>query len=352
MKRLLLTLFCLTASVALGATSLDSLRASASAARSAMNQARGEQLKDQAELNALGTRIESLKAAQKGKLLNGGELDSALKRSQELSSALTDLAGSISTRQGELEAANLALLNALSDQLGSLRAQFDRQTDRDARRALIGKMRELRQERETVRAALPPTKLPALDALKASDDPEDLLEQADLMKDNEDKVRKELKALEKRISDAKADRDLDKRVRQFVGDDNLFDESDRRLRVHRDSVEAAATASTTRLTAGGDGKGGAADNLFGTQTPTNPGAGLSNTDAAPPPAPQTPGGQPSVRSSSGSDARPAVGTNRVAGHGDDDDLEDLEIQRTKLNGLADELKARAHALEKKAAQLR
>jgi hypothetical protein len=349
MKRLLLTLFCLTASVAMGATPLETLRSTAAASRAAVNQARGEQLKDQAELNALGARIETLKAAQKGKLLNGGDLDAALKRSQELSSALTDLAGSLSSRESELEAANLALLNALSDSLASLRAQFDRQTDREARRAILGKMRELRQEREKVRAALPATKLPALEALKASDDPEDLLEQADLMKDNEDKVRKELKAVEKRISEAKAERDLDKRVRQFMGDDALFDEQDRRLHVHRDSVEAAAAAPTTRLGAG-DKTTSPQDSAFGgTPNPTqNPTGGLTNTDTPPP----TPGGQPSVHSSSGSDARPSVGTNRVAGKGDDDDLEDLEIQRTKLNGLADELKARANSLQKKAAQLR
>ena len=78
-------------------------------------------------------------------------------------------------------------------------------------------------------------------ALKASDDPEDLLEQADLVKDNEDKVRKELKTVEKRIAEAKEERALDTRVRQFMGEDALFDEQDRRLRVHRESVEAAGT---------------------------------------------------------------------------------------------------------------
>jgi hypothetical protein len=353
MKRLLLTLFCLVASSALGATSLETLRASAAGARASVNQARGEQLKDQAELNALGTRIEKLKAEQKGKLLPGGELDAALKRSQELSGALTDIAQSLSSKESELETANLALLSELSGSLASLRAQFDRQTDREARRALIAKMRELRHEREVVRAMLPATKLPALDAMKASDDPEDLLEQADLAKDNEDKVRKELKALEKRIADAKEERDLDKRVRQFMAEDSLFDEQDRRLRVHRDSVEAATTPTTTRVTAGPDNGKSASDGLA-----NNPGAGTPSTggavpmfDSAPPPA--VPGGAPSVHTTSASDARPAVGGQRgVAGHGEDDDLEDLEIQRAKLKGLADELKARASSLQKKAAELK
>jgi hypothetical protein len=351
MKRWLLTLFCLLAPAALGASSLDALRSNASAARTAVNETRGQQLKDQAELNVLGTRIEHLKARAKGKLLPGSELDEALKHSQELSGELTSLAGSLSSKQSELESANLALLSALSDQLASLRAQFDRQTDREARKQLIAKMRDLRHERETVRAMLPPAKLPALDGLKDSDDPEDLLEQADLVKDNEDKVRNQLRTLEKRISEAKAERDLDSRVRQFMGDDALFDEQDRRLRVHAQTVDSAATPTTTRFSAGTDATKGATDSLTpGTPTPTqNPSNGFSSDPNAPPPQP---GGSPQVRVSNGSDARPAVGAQRVAGHGEDDDLEDLEVQRAKLKGLAEELKARADALQKKAAQLK
>src|SRR5438132_790421 len=82
------------------------------------------------------------------------------------------------------------------------RGDFDRQTDRAARTRLIGQMRGLRAEREQVRAALPAAKLPALEAVRPSDDPEDLLEQADLLKDNEDKVRKQLQTLEQRIAEA------------------------------------------------------------------------------------------------------------------------------------------------------
>jgi len=350
MKRLLLTLFCLTAPVAFGATSLETLRASAASARAAMKDARGEQLKDQAELNQLGARIEGLKAQQKGKLLPGGELDAALKRSQELSSTLTNLAGTISSKESELETANLALLNELSNSLASLRAQFDRQTDRAARTELIAKMRELRHERETVRAMLPATKLPALEAVKPSDDPEDLLEQADLLRDNEDKVRKELKAIEKRIAEAKEEHDLDRRVRQFMSEDSLFDEQDSRLRVHSTTVEAAATPSQ-RLSAGPQDTKTAAG--F-TDTPgPNPVNGMGGTqfDSSAPP-PQVPGTAPQVRTSSASDARPALGGQRISGAGDDDDLKDLEIQRAKLNGLAEELKARASSLQKKAAQLK
>ena len=54
----------------------------------------------------------------------------------------------------------------------------------------------------------------------------------------------------------------------------------------------------------------------------------------------------------GSDARPAVGKG-VSGHGDDDDdLDELEVQRARLQGLADQLKAKAAGLQKKAAELK
>src|SRR5258708_4467173 len=135
MKSLLLAL-CIAPLAALGATPLETLRANAQAARASLNSTRAQQLKDQAELNQLASRIENLKAHAKGKLLPGSDLDGALKKSQELSGALTSAAHSISSLEGELESANLGLLSELSNALTQLRADFDRQTDRDARRAL------------------------------------------------------------------------------------------------------------------------------------------------------------------------------------------------------------------------
>ena len=383
MKRLLLTLFCLFAPVALGATQLEATRAGASAARAQVSGTRQAQLQSQAELNKLASRIEQLKAQQKGKLLPGSELDSALKRSQELSASLTETASALSAQQSALESANLSLLSELSNELNRLRADFDRQTDRATRSKLIEKMRSLRAERDQVRAALPAAKLPAFEAVKPSDDPEDLLEQADLLKDNEEKVRKQLQTLEKRIAEARQERDLDNRVRQFLGDEALFDESDRRLRVTRTVQDAPAAAR--------------GEDAFNNASPAPPPVGLQagsapsadfagpaalgenkstpSTGVQPPTTGQhgnAPGAREAAdpsgggnfgsfgdskavpsgpRSVGGSDVRPNVG-GRIAGNDEDDDLEDLEIQRAKLKGLADELKARAMQLEKKAAQLK
>jgi hypothetical protein len=371
MKRVMFTLLCLVAPVAFGATSLEALRASASAARAQVSSTRAAQQQGQAELDKLGAQIEALKARAKGKLLPGGELDAALKKSQELSASLTSSASALSSQEGTLETANLALLSELSNELSRARADFDRQTDRAARTQLIARMRKLRAEREQVRATLPAAKVPALEAVKPSDDPEDLLEQADLAKDNEDKVRKQLQALEKRIAEAKEERDLDNRVRQFLGDEALFDESDRRLRVTRTETPAAQPAAPLVQQTDSapppppQAQGGSVHYSAGAP-PAQPNvsfglnpAGRADTPAANPTGGsadtgKTTGPQPqpaSPRTVVGSDQRPQVG-GHVSGHDEDDDLEDLEIQRAKLKGLAEELNARATQLQKKAQQLK
>ncbi len=321
---------------------LDTLRSSAKAARENASTVRSEQMQKRQQLNQLSARIEALKADAKGKLLPGGQLDAALKQSQELSLVLTSLAQTMSARESELESANLALLQALSGQLTSLRADFDSQTDRANRQKILAQFKTLRAEREQVRAALPAAKVPALEALRFSEDPSELLEQADAMRDSEDKVRRELKVLESRIADARAERELAGRVRQFLGEESLFDDHDRRLRVRRDSAppsfSAAEGNSESRTTAGSSGD-------HSTDFAPSPQASKDDTKA-----PGTAPG-PGAKAATGADARPTVGGRRIA-TGDDDDLEVLEAQRQKLQGLAGQLRARAIELEKKAAELK
>ena len=357
LRAALLAVSLLVAFPAFGATSLDAMRASSRSVRDQVSQLRAEQLKKRSELSVLSSRIETLKAQSKGRLLPGGELDTALKASQELSGALTDLAQQVSTRETELETANLALLDALSGELNRLRTDFDRQTDRGVRKGLIDQMRKLRAERDALRATLPAAKLPTLDTVKPSDDPEELLEQADLLRDNEEKLQKELKALESRIAERRDEAELDKRVQRFMGEESMFDDQDRRLRVQRTTTLEAATPPTGSANNDPNGVGG---QFSGTAQDTAGGFTPSNTNAATDRSPTTPpplGGldQGGVAIHSGSDARPQVG----AGNGSsstiatgDEDLEDLEVQRAKLKGLAEELKKKASELEKRASQLR
>ncbi len=354
--RSFLATFLLLTLPAWAAGKLDTLRASAKSAREQVGAVRNEQMAKRQQLNQLSAKIEALKGEAKGKLLPGGQLDAALKQSQELSGALTALAQTMSGRETELEQANLALLEALSGQLTQLRADFDRQTERPARQKLLEQFKALRAEREQVRAALPAAKVPALEALKFSEDPTELLEQADAVRDNEDKVRRELKALEVRIAEAKSERALDNRMREFLGEESMFDDQDRRLRVRREGAPPALGGVQNETPEGGDARHGQvagppADSAFSGASPFPPplfgGASpttldKTNTNPATPAAPKV---------KQGSDARPIVGGQRIAG-GDDDDLEELEVQRLKLQGLAGQLRAKAVELEKKAAQLK
>ncbi|MBL8919860.1 MAG: TetR family transcriptional regulator [Myxococcaceae bacterium] len=365
------------------AAGVEAMRANASGLRAQVAQLRGEQLAKRNELSVVSSRIESLKGQSKGALLAGSELDQSLKRSQELSGSLTELAQKLAARETELESANLALLEGLSGELNRLRGEFDRQTDRAARKSLIDQLRKLRAEREAVRAALPAAKLPSLETLKPTDDPEELLEQADLLRDNEEKVRRELKAVETRLTQRREELELDRRVQRFMGEESMFDDQDRRLRLQRkDTITGEAPAGPSR-SANTESFSAASDNNTASPGPVTAGSAPPNT--TPPfslggfaPAPSAargndvtnfgagaPGGQKNegvapggldsrgVSITSSSDARPQIGAgSRSIATGDEDEMEDLDVQRRKLQGLAEELKRKAAELEKKASQLR
>jgi hypothetical protein len=372
--RAVLLAACLLALPGWAAGSLDALRASSRAAREQVTALKAEQLKHRGELSALSARIETLKAEAKGKLLPGGELDAALKRSQELSGVLTELAQRASAGEAELEAANLSLLEGLSAELTRLRADFDRQTDRNQRKALIDQMRRVRAERDALRQTLPATKLPALDAVRPSDDPEELLEQADLLRDNEEKLRRELKALERRIAERREELELDRRMQRFLGEESMFDDSDRRLRVQR-----TTTTPLTPPVAQSNGAppagafGGAppppievnvADQASGSTTTVGSGAPFGafgdHRDTAAPsvnsgaPGRSVGGGYDSsgVRVTTATDARPQVGGARSIAGGAEGELDELEIERQRLQGLAEQLKAKADEFQRRAATLK
>ncbi len=319
---------------ALGAVSIDALRAAQRVSREQVGSLKSEQLARRNELSQVSQRIEQLKAESKGTLLPGSELDAALKRSQELSSTLTGLAAQSSTREGELEAANLALLAGLTDELARLRADFDRQTDRSARAKLIASMKSLRQERDAIRASLPAARVPSLDALKPSDDPETLLEQADLLRDNEEKLQKELKALDARIGERRQEVELDRRVQRFLGEESMFDDQDRRLRVQHTQPSAADNANG--LTPQGGTFAGTAN-----PAPNSPVNALGAVDPAP----------NGLKVTNGSDAQAQVGGPRALAGGDDD-LGQLERERAKLASLREQMAKKAAELEKRAGELK
>ena len=369
---------CLVAFPVWAAGSLDALRSSSQGARAQVTALRAEQLKQRNDLSSLSAQIETLKASQKGKLLPGSELDSALKRSQELSGALSTIASQLSTRETELESANLALLDGLSGELTRLRADFDRQSDRSesatkARKDIIAKLRQLRAERDALRQTLPASKIPTLDAVRPSDDPEELLEQADLLRDNEEKLRKELKSLEARISERREEVELDRRMQRFMGEESMFDDGDRRLRVQRtvttpgtapittgmpsqqenNSVPPPAVGATADTSAGSSGSA-FSGSPFGAQSLGANAPAADNRTNSPRDGTSFGTGldSSSIRVTNASDARVQVGNAPRSVSGGDDDLEDLEVERVRLQGLAGQLKKKADELQKRAAELK
>ncbi len=65
--------------------------------------------------------------------------------------------------EGESERAHLALHAALSEELSRVHAAWDATAGREQRSQLLERMRQLRAEREAVRAALPASRVPALE---------------------------------------------------------------------------------------------------------------------------------------------------------------------------------------------
>lgn len=328
---------------------LEALREAERASRVKLSRLQATQLERRAELSVLSERIEVLKGSARGRLLRGGALDAALKRSQELSMALTGIAQAVSARQAELEAASLALLDGLSQEAVRVRQAFDATTGRAERRQLLGRLRALREETEGVRAGLPATKVPTLGPLAPTDDPVELLEQADLLRDHEEKVAKELKTLDARIAERRQEDELDRRVERFLDEESLFDEQDRRLRVERTATFAAGEQGpgASGGAPGGESPPVSADSAPGSQYDTSLAADRPNVETA---GPGRDGSEMRV-ATSGSDARPQVGALQSAAL-DDADVGRLEQERARLQALRRDLLQRALDLEARAGRAR
>ncbi|WP_224242358.1 TetR family transcriptional regulator [Hyalangium gracile] len=332
----LLLLCLLVGAPAWAASGLEAVRTQAQAARAGVRALRERQQALRGELNGLASRIETLKAERQGKLTSSAELDQALRRSQELSGELTGLAQAVASAEGESERAHVALHAALSEELARVRAAWDATSDRQERSRLLSRMRELRTERDAVRAALPASRVPALSPADASDDPEDLLEQADALRDSEDKVKQRLGALKTRIAELREEKDLERRMNDFLGEEAMFDEQDRRMRLRMNSNKDLQAEPTPPR----DGPPGL----------------LIENDGTPqrPPPETTPGVSTASEPVRASDHRPEV--NRVRAQqlaaGDFDNLATLEAEARQLESLAKDLDARAQAIERRVRELK
>ncbi|HOX42119.1 MAG TPA: hypothetical protein PK668_00910 [Myxococcota bacterium] len=201
-------------------------------------------------LEALARDIERRKSSGAGeRLLPDFQLLADLRSSQELSEAVSALNREI----GQLERTyreRLERLGALYDEavagtVGALRA-----AGADERADLTRVLARLRSERETLRQELAPDREPAGAGgpesgvnLLASDDPEELGERADAVRDDQDKLRRQLASLDGRIASLERELRLEREMRDFLSDQDLFNEGSRVLRVPR-GAEAGKTDFT------------------------------------------------------------------------------------------------------------
>ena len=315
---------------------------SAASAREGVTAVRARQQSVRGELGQVARRIEAAKAGGSG-VLPRAELDGLLQRSQELSNELTQLAQRLAADEAKALGADEALLSALAEQLASLRAKA-LEAPRAERPALVAQLKRLREQQSRVLARLPAASVPALPT-RASDDPEELLEQADALRDGEDKVRARMELVRQRLTHAQAARELDRRMGDFSRDDALFDDSDRRFRLRR---EVASEAAQDRS----QPSSGAATELQSTASaPSAPSdAAPMGSSGAPSPANASPQGGTTVVSAK--DALPQVGRNTggvtaIA----EDDVGVLEAELRRLQRQVVDLSSRASELEKKAQSL-
>jgi len=215
------------------------------------------------ELEQLAARIRKNKADRPdGALIPDFALQGMLRKSQELSESLTLLNKEIQAlRSARTE--RLQRLGKLYGQLVDLTARQIRTASGARQKQLVRVLAKVRHERDQVRRELGNPALPRapMDTrnLLATDDPEELSERADAVSDEQDRLRRRLASLDRRILEIRADRRLERDMRDFVEDHTLFGEESRILQLSRQAT------SNPNADAAVSGEGGRQDFSDSTQ---------------------------------------------------------------------------------------
>ncbi len=218
-----------------------------------------------AGLEKLARGIEKRKAARGNRdLLPDLTLQDMLRRSQESAKKLTML-------NRELDALNavrgkqLIKLAGLYDELAGKTSRAVRLAAGDKKAGLVKALMRLRRERQAIgRELLAGVERAAplkTGDLLASDDPDELAERADAVRDEQDRLRRKLSYLDERIADAGAQVRLDLQMRDFVADHELFTEESRVLKVTRTTITETGPSAFS-----GNGKHGEPTNRDDTET--------------------------------------------------------------------------------------
>ena len=207
-----------------------------------------------AQVDAVAGEIRRRKASQSGaKLLPDLTLEELLQRSQEMSRQLMELNRQVE-RMARTRSDNLRQLNQLYGQWMDQLGEQIKQSMEPRSQELLDLLARARLEREQIRRQLdqkafsaPPLKT---ESMARSEDPEELREQTDVVRDEQDKLRRRLRQIESQIAEVEAEKRLERNLRDFVEEQSLFGEDLRTLRFRRSSQDAAArdTASGSQET--------------------------------------------------------------------------------------------------------
>ena len=365
------------------AAGLPQLRTEVAQADGKVATVRAQRVELQKSLDAVARQIEELKAAKAGKLFGNAELDDLLKKSQAISSQMTDALKAENEAEEVLRGGQAKMVNELDSELSRLRARWDAAKTREERAGLVGQLKSLRAERDSLRSAMPATLVPHVSD-RPTDDPEELLERADALLDAEDKLRREEAVLTKRIEELRAERDLERRMNEFMSEDSLFDEHDRRFSVTRSSNSPSGMLDDKTSPT----QGGAKTSNDTTPSVTPPyetsgsynGSPTDGTRTTPPSYADTTSGEmgmtpgagvPTGVPTGGSGATPgrqdgasAIGAPRVdvtkapperrtsvAPYSEDEGLDELLGRRVQIQKVAEEMRRKADEAAKKAKSL-
>lgn len=301
------------------------------------------------ELDALARRIEARKAAARASVLPDRELEGLLQRSQALAADLARL-------HREEESARTAHRTELERQLRERESEFrtaraqgntDRIATAEAERTRLRSELDAMQPQAGATVGLPSA---------PGDDPEDVRELADLLRDQRDRVLARLALVEQRLAEAREEAHVARELRDFVDESNLFDDGERVMRASRTVTRSTGSGgeSEPSPTEGAPGRGPVAEptDVDGHSGPFVPGDDL--TSGGPPPAPVGggSGGGPTTTTST------LVGT-RPLGSGDitaralpaldgDESIGELVEQQEALRELAGQLERKASELDRRA----
>jgi len=363
-------LFVLLLASTASAANLPVLRDQVSTARVRLESVKGERGELERSLGEVAERIEALKlqraAGGTSALLGSPELDELLKRSQELSTRLSETLRLEREAEQAVSTEKSRLLAGLEGELARLHDDWDAAKTSAARQALIPRIRALRAERDGMRGEGPAASAPKL-SNRPTDDPDELLERADAFLDGVDKLRKQEQQLAERIAVLERERELERRMNDFLSEGALFDDSDRRISVSRPPRAPQASADSPASLDDPNGKRGEENG-----TPVAPSAGGEDTNqyGNPPGVDSTPGGTglpPATDSpepgrhggldpvppaqSEGVSLAPPESARPVSAYSEDETLDQLRAKQERLRALADELKRKADETARKAREL-